>query len=131
MVAFVVAPIAPGLVLATIFLAYGKILDAEDALRANVVLGYPVAIALGLPIYLLFVRQRWTAWPFYLAAGATIGVVFYWVMPMFIDAAMRLDGIDGGHMVFSATVLPVAMACAAFAAIVFWLIARPDRRGAS
>ena len=97
---FAIAPIAPGLVLAGLFLICGHNLDAEDAMRASAVLGYPIAIVLGLPIHLLFIRRRLTGWLFYLAAGAAIGAVVYLAMPMFVDAAMRWQGVDGGHMVF-------------------------------
>ena len=49
-------------------------------------------------------------------------------LPALIEALMLTQGVDaGGHVTFSLSVLPVAIACATAAAISFWLIVRPDR----
>ncbi len=125
---FVIAPVVPGALIAAAMLALGEREDAQSVVMTNLIFGYPIAFLFGLPIHALLLRNRWTSWPAYAASGAALGAFLYVTLPLLIEALMLMQGVDaGGHVTFSPSVLPVAIACAAAAAISFWLIVRPDR----
>jgi hypothetical protein len=129
---FLVAPIAPGVlavVLAALVrpgvdpLALAKLGQAAWVIELSALLGYPIAIALGVPLYILFRWKGWNGLLVYVAAGAFLGLIVYL-------ASVLADGLSQLAERFSNTApsyLPAGVICGAVAGTTFWLIARPDR----
>jgi hypothetical protein len=134
---FLVAPISPGLlavVLASLFrmgtagLGTREWSEAMWIIGLSGLLGYPVAVAFGVPLHLFFRSRGWNGLVAYIGAGALLGFVVYLVWVIFPEYAA--NGLSGLTTKFSNTAqvyIPLGIVCGAVAALVFWLIARPDR----
>lgn len=125
-VGFAIAPVVPGALLAAALLAHNE-KEAASVFLAGLYLGYPIALLLGLPAHLVLQRNGLTSWLSYVISGALLGAALYFIIPPAIDLLLQAQGVEGGHTVFTLTVLPAAACVAATAALAFWLIARPDR----
>jgi hypothetical protein len=129
-VGFLVAPIAPGVlavVLAT--LAVGSVALSPRGLSGaawiiglSAVLGYPIAIAFGLPLYVFFRWRGWNGLLVYVLAGAFLGLVIYSVY--FAGVLLNDDSANG---LPAPQLIPAGMISGIVAAVSFWLVARPDR----
>jgi hypothetical protein len=151
---FVVGPISPGLAIAAALVAPSVFPDplrafmnaaliARTTVFFSAALGYPLAICLGIPVFVTLGRfQRRDYWA-YLVAGAIIGafsygLVWWGAWDFAIGVALRSDvniwpvtpSVPGGTLV-SAVWIPAGMVCGAIGASAFWVIARPDRLGAA
>jgi hypothetical protein len=123
--AFLVAPVAPALLFTLIVaLADGPLAGLAlgfYAILLNAMVGYPVALAVGLPLYFIFSRRRWTRLGVYLGAGLALGAAIGAVVavrerlgePSSLAGAIFvvIGGGLGGLVV----------------ALCFWLVARPAR----
>lgn len=129
---FLVAPISPG-VLAVVLtallragldpLALNRLGQAVWVIELSALLGYPIALALGVPLYILFRWKGWNGLLVYVAAGAFLGLIVYL-------ASVFADGLSQLAERFSNTApsyLPAGVISGAVASTTFWLIARPDR----
>jgi len=125
---FAIAPIVPGALIAAALLAMNDRETAEVVILANIYFGYPIALVIGAPIHLALMRARLTHWFAYACAGAALGAVLYLVVPKVFDLLLQAQGVTGGETMFTPSVLPVGVICAAVATSVFWLIVRPDQR---
>lgn len=136
-VGFLVAPIAPGLlaaILAAPFRAgtgvFGlrELAEAAWIIKLSAALGYPIAIVLGVPLYVFFRSRGWNGLLIYIAAGALLGLIVYLIYVLLAEYSS--NGLWGLAEKLSNTALvyiPLGMICGAVAALCFWLIARPDR----
>ena len=134
---FLVAPISPGLlavILAAPFrigaVGFGlrELSEAAWIIGLSAVLGYPIAVVLGVPCYVLFRSRGWSGLPVYIAAGAVLGLIIYLIYVLLAEYSS--NGLWGLTTKFSNTALvqiPLVIICGAVAALFFWLIARPDR----
>jgi hypothetical protein len=123
--ALVIAPSAPAL-LFTFFVVLGAglrgIVLGFYMVLLSALIGYPIALFAGLPLYLLRRRPRWIGT--YVAGGAALGAG---------AAAVAESNLLGANPGAAATpsaafsLLAAGAACGAFATASFWLIARPDR----
>ncbi len=123
--AFLIAPISFGILLA-IFTAFSGTIGFV-VLGLAVVVGYPIALFLGLPTYLLLQRIGATgplAYFFMGAVAAAILIVFLVIWPVYVEH-------DGD---LSSLLLPerlrqmgILLFGGFFTVAVFWLIARPDQ----
>jgi hypothetical protein len=127
--AFLVAPLTPALAL-TFFALFGGgpiagLALGFYAMMLNATVGYPVALAAGLPLYLIFRRLRWVGLGRYLAAGLALGAATGAVG----SSGLFQIGEPGEARPLGETLVFVAAgaACGALVAASFWLIARPDR----
>jgi hypothetical protein len=125
LLAFVIAPLVPGLLIAltgsTFFVATGTRVDPRDFFgltTVSAVLGYPVALILGAPSY-IFLRMFSldSAWV-YALAGALFGGFLFAIFPLFPGFA---------HVIIDIGLLPIAMLLSVAATLAFWFVARPDR----
>src|SRR5690242_19709560 len=83
---FLIAPITPGL-LAVMLAAPFRVGASGFGLREmseavwmvglSAVLGYPVAVVVGVPLYVFFKSRGWNGLLVYVAAGAFLGLVIY------------------------------------------------------
>jgi hypothetical protein len=136
---FLIAPISPGLlavILAAPFRAGTAVFDARELAEApwiiklSGLLGYPIAIVIGVPLYVFFRSRGWNGLLIYVAAGALLGLVVYVIYVLLAEYSAK--GLSGLTAKFSNTAqvqIPLVMICGAVAALFFWLIARPDRSG--
>jgi len=129
---FLLAPISPGLLVAIVAivaaafwfptLGYRQLYEAIWLIKLSAILGYPVALAIGLPLYGLFRWRGWTSFWLYLAVGALLGAAIYFVYfprgESQIDSTLRAGGTPW---------LVAGMVCGMIATSCFWLVARPDR----
>jgi hypothetical protein len=122
-----VAPLVPGVALAAALMLANEREFALALLGASIFFGYPIALLLGLPIHLVLLRARLTAWYAYLLAGALLGIFLFVSFPLLLQFLMMLDGVGGGYVTFSPDALPAMIVCAVVGAMVFWYIVRPDR----
>jgi hypothetical protein len=134
---FLVAPISPGLLAVILALLFRAGTAGFDTLKwsgamwiigLSGALGYPVAIFFGAPLQFLFRWRGWNGLVVYIGAGALLGFVVYLVYVLFVEYAA--NGLSGLTTKFSNTAqvyIPLGIVCGAVAALVFWLIARPDR----
>ena len=125
----VAAPLVPtAIVIVVLLLAYDAYLEnIPGLLLIGAIIGYPCTLLFGLPTHFLLMRQGWTRWWAYAVAGALIGAIYYSVVPTLLTALTDRNGVNGGYVVLSDGVLPVAMALCAIAGVVFWAVVRPDR----
>ena len=134
---FVFAPLSPGL-LAVILAAPLRVGTAVSSPRwfseavwiieLSAVLGYPITVVFGVPLYVFFRSRGWNGLLVYIAAGALLGLVVYLIYVLLAEYSS--NGLWGLATKFSNTALvqiPLVMICGAVAALFFWFIARPDR----
>jgi hypothetical protein len=134
---FLIAPITPGL-LAVILAApfrvgasgFGlrELSEAAWAIGLSAVLGYPIAVVFGVPLYVFFRSRGWNALTVYLIAGALLGLVIYVIYVLLAEYSS--NGLWGLAAKFSNTAqiqIPLVTINGAVAALFFWLIVRPDR----
>jgi hypothetical protein len=134
---FLIAPLSPGLlavILAAPFRAETAVSgprgfsEAVWIIGLSAVLGYPIAVVFGVPLYVFFRSRGWNGLLVYTATGALLGLVIYLIYVLLAEYSS--NGLWGLATKFSNTALvqiPLVMICGAVAALFFWLIARPDR----
>jgi hypothetical protein len=136
---FLVAPISPGLLAVILVVPFRvgtdvfgprELAEAAWIIKLSGILGYPIAIVLGVPLYVFFRSRGWNGLLIYITAGALLGLIIYVIYVLLAEYSS--NGLSGLAEKFSNTALvyiPLGMICGAVAALSFWLIARPDRTG--
>ncbi len=124
--AFVIAPLVPGLLIALVgssfFIERGSRIEPQDfygLTAVSAVIGYPVALILGAPSYVLLRTLSLNSAWVYALAGIVFGGVLFAIYPLF-------PGFE--HVMVDIGALPIVMLLSAAATLAFWLIARPDRQ---
>lgn len=79
--------------------------------------GYPMALVMGLPLFLLFRYIRMNSIVGYMLAGLVLGVA----LDLFINPRMPPGGGFFSHQA------PLVVTSAVVATCAFWLLVRPDR----
>lgn len=129
---FLVAPIFPGLlivILAAVF-GFGKSGEGVWLIKLSGMLGYPIAIVLGVPLYIFFRSRGWNGLLIYVTAGGLLGLTIYLIyIPLGGYSSNGLSGLSERFSNTAKVYIPLGMICGAVAALSFWLIARPDRTG--
>lgn len=122
---FLIAPLVPGLIASSGALFSDGFNAAALYLVIAILFGYPVTLAVGVPLYFLLAERKWTSLSCYALASPILGLVCYvisFVPPL-------LDGQTVSEL--TPTVSPglafLSAIAALIGAILFWLIARPDR----
>jgi hypothetical protein len=126
---FIVAPISPALLLAIGSVFFGRFGEGLWGIGFAALVGYPVALILGVPIYLVLRWRGWVGFWVDFAAGILLGALVYLA---YIPPVTHLDGslrIDAGKLKTAPLGLLLGMISGIVATICFWLIARPDRTG--
>jgi hypothetical protein len=131
---FLVAPISPG-VLAVLLTApfHGSDAFSRDVPAAvwiiglSAVLGYPTAIAFGVPFYILLRWRGWNGLLVYVLAGALLGFIVYLIyLIVVLSAEFSVYSLRQLAERTLSPLIPAGMICGAVAGTTFWLIARPD-----
>jgi len=123
-VAFGIAPVSFGLLLAVISLFSAAPLTGLWAIMFSGLIGYPIAIVVGLPIYLWFSRKGYVGILAYAALSILISVIV--IGYLVVWPAMPFDSsLNHAPRIALAALLVFA---SFFSVFTFWLIDRPDRR---
>ena len=94
------------------------------------ILGYPIAIVFGVPLYFFFRSRGWNGLLVYIAAGALLGLIIYLIyIPLGGYSSNGLAGLSERFSNTAKVYIPLGMICGALTALSFWLIARPDHTG--
>jgi hypothetical protein len=124
--AFAIAPLIPGLLIAlagsTFFVVTDTRVDPRDFFgitAVSAIFGYPVALILGAPLYVLLRKLSLDRAWIYALAGTLLGALLFALYPLFPGFANAIIDIN---------LLPIAILLSVAATLTFWLIARPDRR---
>lgn len=90
--------------------------------------GYPVAILIGLPLFLMFRRLGWNGLPVYMTASlfpAALLIAGFIVFPASRDSTEPLfEQFQSGTRLAQ---VGFVLICSAITVLAFWLMARPDR----
>jgi len=125
---FLAAPLAPALALTLLAMLgggpLGGLVLGFYALGLNALVGYPVALAAGLPLFCLFQRLGWTGLAVYVCGGLALGGL----TGAAASQSMLAGGGSGGGPAIAqaAAFIAAGSFCGALAAACFWLIVRPD-----
>ncbi|MEZ2219406.1 hypothetical protein [Rhizobium sp. RCC_161_2] len=127
----VIAPL-PSIVIATFFFRKGleDHISLWDVFLPLAAIGYAIALILGLPIHLALVLRGWTKIGHYAVAGAILGpamLFFSDIIGAFITG--RLIGVEVDENTLQ--VLGLMVTFIGPAAIIFWLIVRPDKKSSN
>jgi Na+/phosphate symporter len=97
-------------------------------LGLTAVLGYPVALFFGVPIYLLARKNRIVnRLRFFIVGGAGLGAIDYLLYCAYSIASSDKLGLVLEQLAGEALVLlPLGMLAGAVAGLCFWCIAQPD-----
>jgi hypothetical protein len=125
-VGFLLGPIVPGILFACdhfiehgMYWKQGVILS----LSLSAFFGYPVAIAWGIPLFLLMKRMGWSQLYHYIPIGAGLGVIaaFFADSDKLQYSTLAEFARDHAHHLFF-----LGPIMGMIATLSFWLIARPD-----
>lgn len=120
---FAIAPLSMGIVFAAFETASGGYLGWWY-IRWSVALGYPVALVVGVPLYLFVLEpRRRRSLPVYAACGAGMGLAAY-LLPLLMP--VLLEGSTKGLLYAlnnTGRLAMLAMMFGAISASVFWVIA--------
>lgn len=121
---FIIAPIALGLVIA-VFSGLASGSPSFGFVIISALLGYPIAIVVGVPMYLFLRWRGWNGCWTYIAAGALQGGILYFLL--ILDP--RYEGLERRISIALqfAPLLMLFIPCSMMATLCFWLIVRPDR----
>lgn len=128
---FVVAPISFGLLMFVMSRSTG---EGFLMLAATAMIGYPLALLMGVPLFVLFRRLGWNGVTPYLAAGigfACMVSTYFVVLPNHHDAGpFKSLGAEVESLMSTARLAQfglIVFACL-FSTASFWLMVRPDRK---
>lgn len=122
----------PSIAIATFFFRKGleDHISLWDVLLPLAAIGYTIAFSLGLPIHLALVLRGWTKIGHYAVAGAILGPVVLFVLfsidiigGLITGRPIRIEA-DGNTL----QALALVVTFVGPAAIIFWLIVRPDKK---
>jgi hypothetical protein len=127
LIGFTLAPLVPGCAFAIAFVILHTGTDWSGSffflIGLSAVLGYPVAFLIGVPLYILMNHFGWVRPHHYGIAGILLGSIagMIGVSDKLIYLSLSDMNRYYGHQVLCASGMGV------IAAVVFWMIVRPDR----
>ena len=134
--AIVVSPIVPGVAIWILNTATGGSSSDYAWIWLSAVIGYPILILLGLPLFYVCLKRNWlTLWHF-LAFGGALGCLGF-LTPVIVGVVVALlenvpvgvvvaDSVESFGISKFIVYLPVCAASGMVAAVCFWVIARPS-----
>jgi hypothetical protein len=130
---FLVAPMVPALVLVGSGILFGQGAPWTAAITVAALLGYPLALLLGVPVYVLLTAKGWNGFRIYAFVGALFGAAIYllYFPPSdYADAIGKLFerslGIDAGSLTELGKML-LSMMSGTIATASFWLVTQLPR----
>jgi hypothetical protein len=132
-VGFLVAPIAPALLLVGGGVLLGEATHWTKAITVAALLGYPLVLLLGIPVYMVLTAKGWNGFSVYAVVGALFGAavyLLYFPPPDYAGAVRKLFEQSVGIGAESLTELgkiSLSMMFGAIATVSFWLVTQPPR----
>lgn len=120
----------PSIAIATLFFFRRGLEDyisLWDVFLPFAAIGYAIAFGLGLPIHLALVQRGWTKIGHYAVAGAILGPMVLFSMDI-IQAFITGRPIEIEANKDMLQVLALIVTFVGPAAIIFWLLVRPDKK---
>lgn len=128
--AFIISPISFGvlILIASLFLSSGS--EGFWVLKMSALIGYPLAIVAGIPVYLLLKKKTESKLAQYLLSSLLFSVLligYFIIWPI-----MSLPDSASSNLFSVARIYQMLLIlfASAFTVFVFWIIARPDKVGA-
>lgn len=128
--AFLIAPISPGLLIYLLWVFSGSNFPSQGTffLKFSSIFAYPVAIIVGIPLYLLFAWRGWSNLIAYIICGVLLGsITFSIFISMTNFSAHGVSGMAGRLNDLIIESLFGGLIFGSLPGLVFWLIARPDQ----
>jgi hypothetical protein len=125
-VAFLIAPLTCSIVILLISM-FNKGTGGLWLFSFVTIIAYVVTFVIGLPVYLLLKKYKKTSLTSFLSAGSAISILpigYFIVIPFFGSQITKETG--AGLLPQAIQVVIIFIACL-LTAILFWVIARPDR----
>lgn len=120
--AFAIAPVAPLLILAPLLLVFHKSFTSMGPFVFMCVFyGYPAALLLGAPLFLLHRKKQWLSWWQVTIAASLIGAL----MPVALVFPFAVLGSESFSFAFVGSVLSLAgvgAAVGALSGLSFWFV---------
>jgi hypothetical protein len=130
-VGFLVAPMAPALLLVGGGILLGQAAQWTTAITVAALLGYPLALLLGIPVYVLLTTKGWNGFRTYAVVGALFGAAIYllYFPPSdYADAIGKLFerslGVDAGSLTELGK-MSLSTMFGMIATVSFWLVTQP------
>jgi hypothetical protein len=124
--AFLIAPVSFGLLFLLFSLFAGKAAEGALIFQFVALVGYPIALLIGLPLFALFRYLRWNGLVTYaLSAVGFSGLLIY----LFVVGPSFREGQPIENVFLPARLAQmsiISFACIT-TVITFWLVARPDK----
>ena len=127
--AAVLSPIFPGLLIAIVSLILGSEINrATDALwliKVSAIVWYTAALALGLPLLFFLTKYEFFSVTAYVISGCLVGLgalLFYMAPLKFGDGIRVAENFRALAPIF----FPLAIISGAIVGLIYWLISRPD-----
>jgi hypothetical protein len=132
-VGFLVAPMAPALLLVGSGALFGEPAQWTKAITVAALLGYPLVLLLGIPVYIVLTAKGWNGFSIYAVAGALFGAavyLLYFPPSDYVSAVRKLFEQSLGISAESLTELgkiSLSMMFGMIATVSFWLVTQPPR----
>jgi hypothetical protein len=129
-VGFLMAPMAPALLLVVAGLLFGQAGHWASGIAVAALLGYPIALLLGIPLHISLMSKGWNEFWIYALAGALLGAATYLMyfppsdyadaVPKLLERSLGVDvaSLSEFHKVLLSMIFGVTATAA------FWLAAR-------
>ncbi|MBL4537130.1 MAG: hypothetical protein JKP96_00540 [Oceanicaulis sp.] len=127
-VAFLIAPVSVGILLTPVALVLTSGSEALWALKLNAVIGYPIAVVLGVPVWFAFSRLGWFSLRAYLLAGFAFSLVVVGLLVLWPAYHAQLLSVQMMLSPARLAQMLILAAATTFSVAVFWFIARPDHQ---
>jgi len=128
LLAFLIAPLVPGLIFLVLSLFSGELGTGIWALIVASAVGYGAAIMIGLPVLFVMHRLRFYRLVAYLVMGQLVSLVVGFYLIVYPLATIR-DEPFSLHRLVAANYGQIAIIAflGLFTTLAYWLVARPDR----
>ena len=126
-IAFVIAPVSFGILVAGLSLAFSSAREGLWVLKFSALVGYPIAIFVGLPAYWLLTKRGLCG----IGTYSFVALVFSALLiSYFIIWSALSEGVGIGELFLPSRIGQMAIvAFACFSTVfIFWAIARPDKQ---
>ena len=120
--AFLLAPLVPGFLLGLLDQSARSPVGIAWYVQLAAIVGYPVAIGLGIPLYAHLSEGHKQSGPVVVAIGACLGALAMLVVVL-VSSPFGLVALNFSTFLSLAPLLPIAALWGAISGFIFWMIA--------
>ncbi len=127
LLAFILGPISFGALLFILSLFMGSSAEGAWIMKFAALVGYPLAIVLGVPFYFLLKKYTESKYGHYVLASLIFAILLigYFILWPFLSSDLPNRGsLLSASRIYQMLFLVIA---SVFSVSVFWMIARPDK----